>query len=132
VPPHAVVISGAQSIAVTYWREVGLGRWDVVGVGSGWPAGQLAPLIEKYLAENRRVVLDVSPRRWSPCGWQETETRELIAIEPRFHYRRISDTLYEVRPLTDDAARDDANLKSLLPENRSEEVEKCKGQGKLS
>lgn len=132
VPRDALMISGAQSIAVTYWREVGLGRWEVVGAGSGWPEGQLAFVIEKYLDENRRVVIDTDPRFWSPCGWQETETRQLVEIEPRFRYRRISDTLYEVRPLIDNAARDDAALKRLLPENRSAEVGQCKGQGKLS
>jgi 4-amino-4-deoxy-L-arabinose transferase-like glycosyltransferase len=132
VPEDALMISGAQSIAVTYWREVGMGRWDVIGAGSGWPEGELAAVIEKHLAENRRVVIDADPRFWSPCGWQETETRELAGLESRFHYRRISEHLYEVRPITDDSARDTPNLKELLPENRSDEVEKCKGQGKLS
>jgi 4-amino-4-deoxy-L-arabinose transferase-like glycosyltransferase len=132
VPKDALMISGAQSIAVTYWREVGRGRWEVVGAGSGWPEGQLATVIEKYLGENRRVIIDTDPRFWSPCGWQETETRQLVEIEPRFRYRRISDNLYEVRPLPDTAARDDADLKRLLPENRSAEVLQCRGQGKLS
>ena len=132
VPADAVVISGSQSIAVTYWRGIGLGRWDVIGAGSGWPEGELAPVIEKHLTENRRIVIDADPRYWSPCGWQATETRELAELSSRFRYRRISDYLYEVRPITDDTARDDANLKTLLPENRSDEVEKCKGQGKMS
>jgi hypothetical protein len=132
VPLDAVMISGAQSISVTYWREIGAGRWDAIGAGSGWPGVQLADVIEKYLNENRRVVIDTDSRFWPPCGWQETETRDLVNLESRFHFRRINDTLYEVRPITDDAAQDDANLKSLLPENRAAEVEKCKGQGKLS
>ncbi len=132
VPPRALMISGAQSIAVTYWREIGAGHWDVIGAGSGWPGVELPSMIEKYLNENRRVVIDTDPRFWPPCGWQETETRDLVALESRFRFRRISDTLYEVRPMTDDSARDEANLKSLLPENRRAEVEKCKGQGKLS
>lgn len=132
VPPGAVMISGSQSIAVTYWRAIGAGRWDVIGAGSGWPGAELASTIEKHLNENRRVIIDTDSRFWPPCGWQETETRQLVGIEPRFRFRRISDTIYEVRPLNDDGARDDANLKSLLPENRSAEVEKCRGQGKLS
>jgi hypothetical protein len=132
VPPGALMISGAQSISVTYWREIGVGRWDVIGAGSGWPGTELPSVIEKHLNENRRVVIDADPRFWPPCGWQEKETRDLVTLESRFRFRRISDMLYEIRPVTDDAARDDANLKSLLPENRSAEVEKCKGQGKLS
>lgn len=132
VPSDALMISGAQSISVTYWREIGAGRWDVIGAGSGWPGTGLPSMIEKYLNGNRRVVLDTDPRFWPPCGWQETETRDVVKLESRFRFRRIADTLYEVRPMTDDSARDDANLKTLLPENRSAEVEKCKGQGKLS
>lgn len=132
VPENAVVISGAQSIAVTYWRGIGMGRWEVIGAGSGWPQGELAALLEKHLTENRRVVIDADPRFWSPCGWQAMETRELAGLASRFNFRRLAEHLYEVRPITDDTARDDANLKTLLPENRSSEVQQCKGQGKLS
>jgi hypothetical protein len=131
VPPDAVMISGAQSIAVTYWRGIGKGGWDVIGAGSGWPGNELASTIEKYLAENRRVFLDMDSRFWPACGWQETETRQLADIEGRFHFRRISETIYEVRPLAEDAARDNPNLKTLLPENRPIDVEKCAGQGKM-
>jgi 4-amino-4-deoxy-L-arabinose transferase-like glycosyltransferase len=131
VPPDAVMISGAQSIAVTYWRGIGAGRWDVIGAGSGWPGPGLVSAIEKYLAENRRVFLDMDSRFWPACGWQETETRQLADIEGRFHFRRISETIYEVRPLAEDAARDNPNLKTLLPENRPADVEKCAGQGKM-
>ena len=132
VPADALMISGSQSIAVTYWRGIGAGGWDVIGAGSGWPQGELAALIERRLTENRRVIIDADPRFWSPCGWQAVETRELAGLASRFRYRRLSDYLYEVRPLADDTAHDEANLKTLLPENRSDEVEKCKGQGKLS
>lgn len=132
VPTDAVLISGSQSIAVTYWRGIGVGRWDVIGAGSGWPAGQLADFIAGHLKDNRRVVIDADPRFWSPCGWQAVETRELAGLASGFNFRRLTDNLYEVRPLTDAAARDDAKLQSLLPENRGPEVQQCKGQGKLS
>jgi hypothetical protein len=131
VPPDAVMISGAQSVAVTYWRGIGKGGWDVIGAGSGWPGNELASTIEKYLAENRRVFLDMDSRFWPACGWQETETRQLANIEVLFHFRRISETIYEVRPLAEDAARDNPNLKTLLPENRPIDVEKCAGQGRM-
>ena len=131
VPPDAVMISGAQSIAVTYWRGIGAGRWDVIGAGSGWPGPGLSSAIEKYLAENRRVFLDMDSRFWPACGWQVSETRQLADIEERFHFRRISETIYEVRPLAEDASRDNPNLKTLLPENRPADVEKCAGQGKM-
>jgi 4-amino-4-deoxy-L-arabinose transferase-like glycosyltransferase len=131
VPPDAVMISGAQSIAVTYWRGLGEGRWDVIGAGSGWPGPELASLIEKYLAANRRVFLDMDSRFWPACGWQETETRQLADIEGRFHFRRVSETIYEIRPLAEDAALDNPNLKTLLPENRPADVQMCAGQGRM-
>lgn len=131
VPANAVMISGAQSIAVTYWRSIGTGSWDAVGAGSGWPGAELVFVIEKYLTEGRSVFLDADPRFWPACGWQAAETRDVASIEERFHFRRISDTIYEIRPLADDRARDNPNLKSLLPENRPGDVEKCAAQGKM-
>jgi hypothetical protein len=132
IPQDAIVIPGSQSIAVTYWRGIGAGNWSVIGAGSGWPGAELASVIETHLSQNRRVVLDADPRFWSPCGWQEAETRELVELEKRFRFRRISDAIFEVRPLTDSEALDAPNLRGLLPENRLDEVERCKGQGKLS
>lgn len=127
VPQDAVMISGAQTVAVTYWRGIGLGRWDVIGTGSGWPAGQLTSVITDYLKQGRRVFLDADPRWWSPCGWQQEETRELVGQESLFHFRRVADNLYELRPSSDDTAHDAPNLQSLSPENRPDEVSSCKG-----
>lgn len=126
VPVDAVMISGSQTVAVNYWRGVGKGQWDSIGTGSGWPGENLAPTIEKFLSANRRVFLDADPRWWTPCGWQEAETRQITRIESQFHFRHIADALYEVRPLRDESARDAPNLKSLLPENRPAEIERCK------
>jgi hypothetical protein len=131
VPPDAVMLSGAQSIAVTYWRGVGLGSWEVIGTGSGWPVGRLDDAVEKHLSQNRRVILDADPRFWSPCGWQESETREVAGLFGRFRFRRLADSLYEFRPLADASAADSPDLKGMLPENRAAEVARCRGQAKL-
>ena len=37
VPRDAVMISGAQTIAVTYWKAIGAGDWKTIGTGGGWP-----------------------------------------------------------------------------------------------
>ncbi|HEX8143006.1 MAG TPA: glycosyltransferase family 39 protein [Pyrinomonadaceae bacterium] len=115
VPSDAVMISGSQTVAVTYWRGIGAGRWEVIGSGGAWPGEQLPHVIENYLREGRRVFIDADPRWWADTGWQLSETRMLLQIEPLFRFRRVSDTIYEIRPLDDETARDQPNLQRLLP-----------------
>lgn len=129
VPRDAVMISGAQTVAVIYWRGIGAGEWDVIGPGAGWPQGRLEKTIADYLKSGRRVFLDADPRWWQPCGWHLSEVNELVGIEPRFHFRRVSPTVYEIRTNDDPSARDQPHLENLLPENRPEEVKKCFSSG---
>ena len=125
LPRDAVMISGAQTVAVKYWRGIGAGEWDVVGPGSGWPGSQLGSVIENYLKSGRRVFLDNDPRWWQPCGWHVSEIRDLAGIETRLHFRRVEPTIYEIRPEKDVSANDQPNLEKLLPENRPEETKRC-------
>jgi hypothetical protein len=129
IPRDAVVIAGAQTVAVQYWRGIGLGDWDWIGVGAGWPAGQLQSKIDEHLRAGRRVFLDADPRWWLPCEWHLVEVNELVTIEPHFRFKRLAPTIYEIRPLTDQSATDKPELKNLLPENRPEEVKKCFNSG---
>jgi hypothetical protein len=129
VPRDAVMISGAQTVAVIYWRGIGAGEWEVIGPGAGWPQGKLEQTIADYLKSGRRVFLDADPRWWQPCGWHVSEINELVKIEPRFHFRRVAPTVYEVRPWNDPTATDQPHLESLLPDNRPEEVQKCFNSG---
>lgn len=114
LPRDAVVMAGGATVAVTFWRGVGVGNWEVIGTGGGWPGPRLAEVIEEYLKEGRRVFLDADPRLWSTSGWQREETRAVAALESRFRFRRISETIYEIRPLDDETARDTPNLQRLL------------------
>ena len=132
LPRDAVVMAGAQTVAVTYWRGIGLGEWEAIGTGGGWPGEQLVSVIETYLKRGRRVFLDADPRWWSPCGWQREETRSLVQLESHFRFRRITETIYELRPMTDETARDAPNLVRLLPENRPDEMRKCPALDKVS
>ncbi|MGH9967213.1 MAG: ArnT family glycosyltransferase [Pyrinomonadaceae bacterium] len=125
VPRDAVMISGSQTIAVVYWKAIGAGEWQTIGTGGGWPGDNLVPLIENYLKEGRRVFIDADPRWWVPCGWQRDEIPKIVALEKSFHFRRITETIYEIRPATDDTARDHPDLQKLLLENRPEDTKKC-------
>jgi hypothetical protein len=129
IPRDAVVIAGAQTVAVIYWRGIGAGEWEHIGVGAGWPAGKLEMKIKEHLQAGRRVFLDVDPRWWLPCSWHAAEIPELAAIEPHFHFRRIAPTIYEIRPVEDTSATDQPHLENLLPGNRPEEVKNCLNTG---
>lgn len=125
VPRDAVIMAGQQTVAVTYWRGVGAGTWDVIGTGGGWPGEQLVPVISDYLSRGRRVFLDSDPRWWFVCGWQRGEIPAVVKLESQFRFRRVSNYLYELRPLDDLTAHDSPNLQRLLPENRPEDVMRC-------
>jgi len=125
VPRDAVMISGSQTIAVIYWKAIGAGDWKTIGTGGGWPGDNLVPLIENYLADNRRVFLDSDPRWWVPCGWQRDELPAIVNLQERFSFRRVTDTIYELRPRGEAGATDSPNLERLLPANRPEDLKKC-------
>jgi len=127
LPRDAVMISGAQTIAVTYWMAIGAGAWKTIGTGGGWPGDNLVPLIEEHLREGRRVFLDTDPRWWLPCGWQRDEIAPIVNLQQRFRFRRATDTIYELRSPSekDTGANDQPHLEKLLPENRPEDTKKC-------
>lgn len=132
LPRDAVVMAGGQTVSATFWRGAGEGEWDVIGTGSGWPGVRLVPVIETYLKDGRRVFLETDPAVWSPCGWQKVETIALSGLERHFRFRRISDTIYEIRPVTDESAQDAPHLQGLLPENRPEDTRICLRLGNSS
>jgi hypothetical protein len=120
LPRDAVVMAGGQTVAVNYYRGLGLGEWDIIGTGGGWPgAERLTHQIEWHLTQGHRVFVDADPRLWSMDSWHAQETRALANLEKHFRFRRFSETLYEIRPPGDDTARDDPNLRSLLDNPRS-------------
>jgi hypothetical protein len=125
LPRDAIMISGAQTIAVTYWNAIGAGEWETIGTGGGWPGDRLPSLIEDYLKNQRRVFLDTDPRWWPPCGWQRDEIPAIVDLEQRFSFRRVTDTIYEIRPREDKGATDSPILQRLLPQNRPEDTRKC-------
>src|SRR5262249_34911337 len=125
VPRNAVIISGAQTVAVSYWRGVGRGEWDMIGTGGGWPGEQLSPRIETYLRQRKQVFIDTNPRWWLVCGWQKDEIPEIVKLQSRFHFRQTDATIYEIRPLSDNGASDNPKLERLLPANRPEDVKRC-------
>lgn len=125
LPADAVMISGSQTIAVTYWAAIGSGRWETIGTGGGWPGDRLFTVVNDYLAKGKRVFIDSDPRWWMPCGWQRDEIPLITQLEQHFRFRRVDDAIFELRPLDDYSAQDKPNLKRLLPENRPEDTRKC-------
>jgi hypothetical protein len=125
LPENAVLISGSQTIAVTYWAAVGAGKWETIGTGGGWPGAGLLSVVENYLQNGRRVFIDTDPRWWLPCGWQREEIPVIVELEQHFRFRRVTETIYELRPPNDTRAKDSPDLKKLLPENSPEDTEKC-------
>ena len=114
LPDDAVVMAGGQTVAVNYYRSLGLGHWDVIGTGSGWPGARLTELIDEHLRTGRRVFVDADVRLWFTDNWRGAETSQLVALQDRYHFRRIADALYEIRPRTDETARDEPHLERLL------------------
>ena len=126
VPRDAVMISGAQTIAVTYWKAIGAGDWKTIGTGGGWP-GDLGKAIDEHLAAGRRVFLDADPRWWLPCGWQRDEIPAIVALERRYSIQKVTDTILEIKhPSGDQAGLPEVpELHRLLPENRPLDTKKC-------
>lgn len=125
VPPDAVMISGSQTIAVHYWAAISEGDWKAIGTGGGWPGERLFSVVDQYLSVGRRVFIDTDPRWWMPCGWQRDEIPTIVKLEEHFSFRRVTETIYELRPKGDVTARDEPDLQRLLPENRPEDTKKC-------
>ena len=125
VPLDAIMISGAQTIAVNYWASIGQGRWKTIGTGGGWPGDKLFWIVQNHLNHRRRVFIDTDPRWWVPCGWQRDEIPLIVELEQRFSFRHAGDTIYEISWKGDPTAQDDPNLRGLLPENRPEDMKKC-------
>lgn len=125
LPDDAIVISGAQTIAVNYWASIAAKGWQSIGTGGGWPGDKLFTIVQNHLNHGRRVFIDTDPRWWMPCGWQREEIPLIVELEKRFSFRRVNDTIYEITALGDPAARDHPNLSRLLPENRPEDTKKC-------
>jgi hypothetical protein len=125
VPLDAIMISGAQTIAVHYWASIGEGRWKTIGTGGGWPGDKLFAVIQNHLNHRRRVFIDTDPRWWLPCGWQREEIAMIVELEKHFSFRHVNETIYEISWMGDPAATDHPNLSRLLPENRPEDTKKC-------
>ena len=94
-------------------------------LAGGWPGDRLFAVVNDYFAKGKRVFIDTDPRWWLPCGWQREEIPLITELEQHFRFRRVTDSIFELRPSTDNSAQDQPNLKRLLPENRPEDTRKC-------
>jgi hypothetical protein len=127
LPSDAVMISGSQTIAVTYWKAIGAGNWETIGTGGGWPGDKLFSVIDDHMAKGKRVFIDSDPRWWLPCSWQREEIPTIVGLQKHYRFRKMSESIFELRPMNDETALDQPNLERLLPENRPEDAKKCPG-----
>ncbi|MCM3902743.1 MAG: glycosyltransferase family 39 protein, partial [Pyrinomonadaceae bacterium] len=81
VPRDAVMISGAQTIAVVYWKAIGAGAWETIGTGGGWPGDNLIPMA-LVLPNARFVGIDLSGRQIEQ-GQRQVSALGLTNIELR-------------------------------------------------
>jgi len=97
LPEDGVIIAGAASVSVNYWRGIGSGKWETIGTGGGYYGeAWLNQTIDDYLRQGRRVFLDTDPKLWATRGWQLEETRAISRLPARFRFHRISDTIVEL------------------------------------
>ncbi len=114
LPDDAVIMAGGQTVAVTYYRGLDFGHWETIGTGGGWPGARLPAVVDDYLRAGRRVFVDTDERLWFTDSWRGEETRGLVALAGRYRFRRVTNTIYEIRPRTDETAHDEPPLRRLL------------------
>jgi hypothetical protein len=97
LPEDGVIIAGAASVSVDYWRGIGYGQWTTIGTGGGYYGeAWLSETIDENLKQGRRVFLDTDPKLWATRGWQLEETRAISRLPARFRFQPISDTMVEL------------------------------------
>src|SRR5205085_2846822 len=110
----------ANLLLITHYSAIINGRYQLTGLPGA------IPLVAAYLLRRqrargadatralRRVFIDTDARLWFTDNWRGQETHQLVALQARYHFRRIADTIYELRPLADQTAHDDPQLARLL------------------
>ena len=122
VPQDAIMISGAQTIAVHYWAAIGDGNWTTIGTGGGWPGDKLFSTIDNHL--RRAGAFLSTPIHAGGCRAVGSAMRsDDCSSEDHFRFSSRRGHDLRVRPLNDATARDHPNLQRLLPENRPDEAE---------
>lgn len=108
---NSVIMASDMTVAVNYWSGMGAGNWKVIGCGSGWPGNdKIVSVIQKYLDDKQRVFIDTDPKLWRYDGWQSDETEAAKRLDKNFRFRHLSDTIYEICPITDLTANDNPDL----------------------
>ena len=69
-----------------------------------------------WMQSRRRGISPGSQASLKPACvlWRGDETKQLVALETRYRFRRVANELYEVRPQADETARDNPHLERLL------------------
>ncbi|MGH9915076.1 MAG: glycosyltransferase family 39 protein, partial [Pyrinomonadaceae bacterium] len=118
LPRNALILAAGQTVSINYYRGLGMGEWDTIGTGGGWPGSEekVMEIINRALRDGRRVFIDTDQRWWATRGWKVEETEAIVDLENHYRFRRTTPSVYEIRPLDDASANDHPNLKILLEE----------------
>lgn len=118
LPRNALILAGGQTVSINYYRGLGLGEWNTIGTGGGWPGSgeKMIEIINQALRDGQRVFIDADHRWWATQGWKVEETEAIVDLENHYRFRQTTPSIYEIRPITDTTATDHPNLKTLLEE----------------
>jgi hypothetical protein len=112
---NSVIMASVMTVAVNYWSGMGAGNWKVIGCGSGWPGNdKIVSVIQNYMLNDQRIFIDTDPKLWRYEGWQSEETEAAKQLDKNFRFRHLSDTIYEICPITDSSANDNPDLAMRL------------------
>ena len=97
LPADAVVIPGPGTGVARYLDRIGQTRFIVIGSGWDWPGDKLKPLIDRYLAEGKRVYANLDERDWLNTARKSPEWDQLRSLARNYALAAAQRPMIELR-----------------------------------